>query len=271
MNNQGISSFLLDCHTNDDIAEIEADFGIKGFAVIVRLWQKIYAENGYYCEWIERSPLLFLSQWFGGNSGVDLNLINDVVARAVKLGIFDKGLFEKYSILTSARIQENYLMAVKRRTTIKVISEYLLVSVANFKVTVDTIEKNVCKNEKNVYRNSTSKSKVNKTESKVCTEEQQAEPAHTPLKKTDYDSLCEKYGKQKVDEYIKKTSNPKYKNCCNAHTIERWIIEDMEKKQSGAGQNNSYRNGFHDFPQRNYSSDEMREIEKKLLEKTYET
>lgn len=52
----GIESFLLDCHTNDNMAEIEAAYGIKGFAVIVKLWQKIYSDKGYYCEWIERSP-----------------------------------------------------------------------------------------------------------------------------------------------------------------------------------------------------------------------
>ena len=38
----GLESFLLNCHTNDNLAEIEAIYGIKGFAVIVRLWQKIY-------------------------------------------------------------------------------------------------------------------------------------------------------------------------------------------------------------------------------------
>ena len=36
----GIESFLLDCHTNDNMAEIEAAYGIKGFAVIVKLWQR---------------------------------------------------------------------------------------------------------------------------------------------------------------------------------------------------------------------------------------
>lgn len=158
----GIESFLLDCHTNDNMAEIEAAYGIKGFAVIVKLWQKIYSDKGYYCEWIERSPLLFLSQWFGGNSGVDLNLINQVVNHAIKIGIFNESMFKKYAILTSERIQRQYFDVVKRRTEIQVIDEYLLVSVANFKGNVNIIGKNVCRNEKNVYRNSTSKVKESK-------------------------------------------------------------------------------------------------------------
>lgn len=158
----GIESFLLDCHTNDNMAEIEAAYGIKGFAVIVKLWQKIYSDKGYYCEWIERSPLLFLSQWFGGNSGVDLNLINQVVNHAIKIGIFNESMFSKYAILTSERIQRQYFEVVKRRTEIEVIDEYLLVSVANFKGNVNIIGKNVCRNKENVCKNSTSKVKESK-------------------------------------------------------------------------------------------------------------
>ena len=158
----GIESFLLDCHTNDNMAEIEAAYGIKGFAVIVKLWQKIYSDKGYYCEWIERSPLLFLSQWFGGNSGVDLNLINQVVNHATKIGIFNESMFSKYAILTSERIQRQYFDVVKRRTEIEVIDEYLLVSVANFKGNVNIIGKNVCRNKENVCKNSTSKGKESK-------------------------------------------------------------------------------------------------------------
>lgn len=94
MAKEGIPSFLLDCRTNDNISEIEAEYGVKGFAVVVRLWQKIYAEKGYYCEWVERSPLLFLSNWFGGNSGVTVSLINEIVKRCLNNGIFDAKMHE---------------------------------------------------------------------------------------------------------------------------------------------------------------------------------
>lgn len=168
MAKEGIDSFLLDCHTNENISEIEAAYGIKGFAVIVRLWQKIYSEKGYYCEWTERSPLLFLSTWFGGGSGVELNLINEVVKTALKNGIFDADLYRRYHILTSDGIQTRYFDVVKRRTAVEVIDEYLLVS-------VDILGGNVCrksisvdKNLKNVCKNSTSKVKGSEVkESKV--------------------------------------------------------------------------------------------------------
>ena len=159
MAKEGIDSFLLDCHTNDNLSEIEATFGVKGFAVIVRLWQKIYSEKGYYCEWTDRSPLLFLAGWFGGNSGVDVNFIKEVVAAALRNGIFDKDIYERYSVLTSDGIQRRYFEVVKRRTEVKVFSEYLLVSVDNFRGSV--IKKSISddRNGKNVSRNGTSKVK----------------------------------------------------------------------------------------------------------------
>lgn len=162
MAKEGIPSFLLDCRTNDNISEIEAEYGVKGFAVVVRLWQKIYAEKGYYCEWIERSPLLFLSNWFGGNSGVTVSLINEIVKRCLNNGIFDAGMHEDYSILTSARIQEQYFDAVKRRKEILVKKQYLLVSVDKIESIVYENDVFVCRNQKNVCRNDTREGKVSK-------------------------------------------------------------------------------------------------------------
>ena len=171
MAKKGIDSFLMNCHTNENLSEIEAAYGIKGFAIIVRLWQKIYSEKGYYCEWSERSPLLFLANWFGGNSGVDLNLIKEVVSTALKNGIFDKELYEKYDILTSDGIQKRYFDVVIRRSEIEVIEENLLVSVANFNGNVSKNNISACKNTKNVCRNETSKvkeSKEKKSNNTLC-------------------------------------------------------------------------------------------------------
>ncbi len=166
MAKEGINSFLLDCRTNDNISEIEAEYGVKGFAVVVRLWQKIYSERGYYCEWVARSPLLFLSNWFGGNSGVTVNLITEIVDRCLRNGIFDAGMYEKYSILTSERIQTQYFDVVKRRENVLVKKEYLLVSVGKIKGIAYENEVSVCRNQENVCRTDTSKVKESKGNNK---------------------------------------------------------------------------------------------------------
>ncbi|MBQ1470032.1 MAG: DUF4373 domain-containing protein, partial [Schwartzia sp.] len=126
----GIDYFRMPCSISDDMAELEAEYGVKAFAVIVRLWQKIYSEKGYYCEWTDRSPLLFLAKYFGGNSGLELNLIKEIVKKAVEVGIFDARMYEKHGILTSEEIQNHYLFATKRRTNRCLENDYLLVKVA---------------------------------------------------------------------------------------------------------------------------------------------
>ena len=47
---EGIDYFSLDCYMDDKVKMIQAEFGLKGFAIIVKLWQIIYREHGYYCE-----------------------------------------------------------------------------------------------------------------------------------------------------------------------------------------------------------------------------
>ena len=126
----GIDYFRMPCSISDDMAELEAEYGVKAFAVIVRLWQKIYSEKGYYCEWTDRSPLLFLAKYFGGNSGLELNLIKEIVKKAVEVGIFDARMYERHGILTSEEIQNHYLFATKRRTNRCLENDYLLVKVA---------------------------------------------------------------------------------------------------------------------------------------------
>ena len=273
----GIESFLLDCHTNDNMAEIEAAYGIKGFAVIVKLWQKIYSDKGYYCEWIERSPLLFLSQWFGGNSGVDLNLINQVVNYAIKIGIFNESMFNEYAILTSERIQRQYFDVVKRRTEIEVIDEYLLVSVANFKGNVNIIEKNVCRNEKNVCRNSTSKVKESKVkESKVNKSKVNKSKVNTYFDSEKVNDAFAAYlamrersapvPGSKIVNLIEQLNTFKDKGCSDDELVE--IVKEATSK----GWMNFYKSDKKkpeqskaNFTERNYSKDDMESLERKLL------
>lgn len=280
MAKEGIPSFLLDCRTNDNISEIEAEYGVKGFAVVVRLWQKIYAEKGYYCEWIERSPLLFLSNWFGGNSGVTVSLINEIVNRCLKNGIFDAGMYEDYSILTSARIQEQYFSAVKRREEILVQKEYLLVSVDKIKGIAYKNDVSVCRNQKNVCRNDTREGKVSKA--KVSKERETARRIEDFI--STYPKDCNRYltetayidllltGKITEDELVQCAVN--YAEACKVQeTPERYVknaenflkefvFEQYLPERYKKPTPKKTKNNFNGFPQREY---DMKELERRLL------
>lgn len=113
--------FKLDCQLDSKMELIEAEYGLKGFAVVVKLLQKIYGGEGYYCEWNDDIALVFAQR-----CGVGASAVSDIVTRAIARGIFDKGLYERYGILTSHGIQSRYYDAVGRRKSASIRPEYLL-------------------------------------------------------------------------------------------------------------------------------------------------
>ena len=160
----GLDYFELDCQLEEKVRLIQAEFGLKGFAVIIKLWQKIYGEFGYYCEWNDDSLLLFMSE--NGLPSDNKNLISDIVSACVRRNIFSKELFGKFDILTSKGIQERYLNAVSRRGKVEMKKEYLLVSVDKNNNNVVINEDNVCKKENNVCKNLQSREEKSKEEDK---------------------------------------------------------------------------------------------------------
>lgn len=123
---KGLDYFELDCYLDDKFGMIEAEFGDKGFAIAVKLYQLIYRELGYYCEWTDELIPLHMSK-MGVSSGI--GTIKEVVQACIRVGIFSKELFEKYQILTSKGIQERYFRAVAKRKGIEVKKEYSLIKV----------------------------------------------------------------------------------------------------------------------------------------------
>ncbi|MFR8974530.1 MAG: Lin1244/Lin1753 domain-containing protein [Eubacteriales bacterium] len=153
----GVDYFPLDTVLDTKFELIEAEYGLTGFAVVVKLLQKIYREHGYYCEWTDEVALLFSKQL---NEGC--NVVSEIVRASVKRGIFDKDLFDKYHILTSNGIQKRYFEAVNRRTQINVIDEYLLVSDTQIWENVNKNQVIAYKNPENVCNNPQSKGKKSK-------------------------------------------------------------------------------------------------------------
>lgn len=137
--------FKLDCQTDSKIDLIESEFGLLGFAVVVKIFQMIYGGEGYYCEWNDDIVLVFARK-----NCVGANTVSEIVKRAIARGIFDKEKFDKYGILTSHGIQVRYYDAVDRRKYAKIKSEYLLLCNTQNSEYVDISSKNVNISEENV-------------------------------------------------------------------------------------------------------------------------
>ena len=153
---EGLDYFELDCHMEEKVRLIQAEFGLKGFAIVVKLYQKIYGGFGYYCEWNEDSLLLFMSE-NGVSSRDEKNLICEIVSACIRRNIFSEKLFNEFGILTSYGVQKRYLNAVSRREKVELIKEYLLISVGKNQDNVCIKSINVDRNSVNVCSNSQSR------------------------------------------------------------------------------------------------------------------
>ena len=134
----GIDYFPLDVALDEKFELIEAEFGLTGFGVVVKLLQKIYGGQGYYVEWTNEVALLFAKR-----VGLSGGVVSEIVEASVKRGIFDKTLYDKYHILTSKGIQKRYFEAVGRRKSVEVEGAYLLVNAADFSKNASITVKNV--------------------------------------------------------------------------------------------------------------------------------
>lgn len=136
----GIITFPLEVDVNDKLKLLEAEFGTKGFAIIIKVFQFIYSK-GYYTQWDKDVGCLFVREYC---PDMGWELVSEVVACALRRGIFDNELYKKCTILTSSRIQETYLIATKRRKSIELDKRFLLPIAYSF---ID----NVIESGENVY------------------------------------------------------------------------------------------------------------------------
>lgn len=170
----GVEYFPLDVENDDKLDLIEAEFGLTGFAVIVKLYQRIY-KLGYYCEWNDEVALLF-----GKRLGTGGKAVSEIVSAAIRRSLFDEEIYRKYGVLTSRGIQKRYFEIVARRKNVEVEQRYLLVSrdlipvnvnimYAETPVNVNTMQ---AETPENAYKSTQSKVKESKVkESKVLLHE----------------------------------------------------------------------------------------------------
>ena len=135
----GVRFFPLDTSCDTKLALLECEYGLKGFAVIIKLWQKIYGGEGYYIEWNKDVALLFARE-----VGLSYEAVSEIINAAIRRDLFSSDLAARYGILTSAGIQKRYMEATVRRKEVILKKEYLLIR-------VEQNQKNVCITEGNVY------------------------------------------------------------------------------------------------------------------------
>ena len=178
---EGVDYFPLDVNTDRKFKLVEAKFGVIGFGILIKIYQFIYAEHGYYCEWDDDTALIMAAENSSGKCQITLQDVQDIVCEAVARDIFDADMLEKYGILTSKGIQRRYIEMTKRRERVDVINDYLLIDIPENRDNVYRNGENVCRKSKNVYSNAQSKVK----ESKVKESKAVVDAAAVPQKLID--------------------------------------------------------------------------------------
>ena len=186
---EGLDYFELDCHMEEKVRLIQAEFGLKGFAIVVKLYQKIYGGFGYYCEWNEDSLLLFMSE-NGVSSRDEKNLISEIVAACIRRNIFSEKLFNEFGILTSYGVQKRYLNAVSRREKVELIKEYLLISVGKNQDNVCINSINVNRNTVNVCSNSQSREEKSREDNNIVATPAEPKPATVSFQDGSFEIRC---------------------------------------------------------------------------------
>ncbi len=97
--------------------------GWTGFGIYFYLCQRAYGGEGYFYQWCY-DDCASTSRKMGG--GIGAGTVKETVDYCLQIGLFDKGLFDRWGVLTSRGIQRRYWEVVKGRDVRSVISDYWL-------------------------------------------------------------------------------------------------------------------------------------------------
>ena len=150
---------------------IEAKYGIKGSAIVLKLLCKIYKE-GYFIRWDEEQCLIFANK---AGREVQVAEVQGIIEILFIKGILDRNSYLENGILTSANIQKVWMEATKRRKRDLKALSYLLVKNLtlqedeapegeNVTVNPGNVVHDVAVNAKNACNSGQSKVKENKAE-----------------------------------------------------------------------------------------------------------
>lgn len=193
--------------------------GLQSIPVLVQLLSNIYKYKGYYIEW--NSDECFV---IADDVGVAERAVLEIVEKSLQVGLFNSEMFEKYKILTSERIQDQYFAAVSKRKSVEYDARFALISLKNVKNVI-----NIDINRIDSTINSQSKvkeSKVNKSSKNIV--EKSRPHAETTSEQTN--ATC-----QEIIDYLNEKAQTRYKattaktrSLINARLSEGFVVGDFK-------------------------------------------
>ena len=252
--------FPMYCRGDERTDLLKAKKGMTGFGIYISLLIKLYGEKGYYLNWNENICCIFAA-----NVGVSEQELVETITLLTDVGLFDRDIFEKYGVLTSKEIQENYLFAITKRKNKELDKRYNLVSAEETQVygeeTPDCVEQTpVCVTESTQIKEKKIK------ENKIIEKESRGEvsppasnrevspacdtPTPTPrgemgnviLTEEEYSRLKAKYPEadpliERFSIYLASTAK---RYASHYATLVRWAEDDRRRQNAPAAQTSAY-------------------------------
>lgn len=107
------AGWSVDIFSNDVKIDMLLDaHGWQGFGIYFYLCQMAFGSEGYYYEW---SYALCASTARKMGGGIGAGTVKETVGYCLQISLFDKGLFDKWGVLTSRGIQKSYLVVLKNK------------------------------------------------------------------------------------------------------------------------------------------------------------
>ena len=116
----GIDYFGVDVTPDEKVEYIESTYEAEGYYLWIKFLQRVYS-TGYYMEWNKYQAAAMKKA-----TGISLERIDEILDVFLEVGIFNRELFDEYSILTSRGVQKRFYAAASKRTHVEIVPEYVL-------------------------------------------------------------------------------------------------------------------------------------------------
>ena len=244
--------------------------GWKGFGIYFFLCQRAYKTNGYFYEW-GYDDCATTARKMGG--GINSGTVKETVDYCLQVDLFNKGLFDRWGVLTSRGIQRRFWSVLSERRNKTVYDEYWLLKPEECKGLVkvslnsDLQPTNSDLQPANEYSQPIKKSKVNYIYDITFPPELSRsldlyflvrEQNYGPISNIQKQSLIDELksigaNTEEMIAIVKKATSGGYKT-----------FYPTKGKQSGNGKKAASKTRFSNFEERDYN---MNDLERQLLEK----
>lgn len=124
MNYDGIPYFPHECTLPMPMRLVQSKYGLVGYGVMYKLYEKIFS-SGYYIEWNDEICEIFAYE----DCRLKPELVSGVVSLCLEKGVFDREIYARHGVLTSAEIQTKFYHAAKHRKSFGFEPELCLIDV----------------------------------------------------------------------------------------------------------------------------------------------